>query len=124
MEDRLATPGSSQQALVSDLSTTGSAGGYASITADTGSTGLTALQGTPTLFTFEDIEFGNATIAGFDPTRDTMQVSQSQASSFADLQNKMTSANGGTLITFDPTHSIQINGIAPSSLGASNFVIV
>jgi hypothetical protein len=44
--------------------------------------------------------------------------------SFADLQNKTTSVNGGTLITFDPTHSIQINGVAPSSLGANNVVIV
>jgi hypothetical protein len=43
--------------------------------------------------------------------------------SFADLQNHMTNAGGGTLIALDSTHSIQINGVAPSSLGAPNFVI-
>ena len=30
---------------------------------------------------------------------------------------------GSTLIALDSTHSIQINGVAPSSLGAPNFVI-
>jgi hypothetical protein len=75
------------------------------------------------LFTFDDIAFGNDTIAGFDTTRDTIQLSPTKASSFADLQSKMTSVNGGTLITFDPTHSIQINGVAPTNLGPNNFVI-
>jgi hypothetical protein len=123
MEDHLATPGSSQQALASNLSTIGSAGGYTLITADVGSTTLTALPATPTLFTFDDIAFGNDTIAGFDTTRDTIQLSPTKASSFADLQSKMTIVNGGTLITFDPTHSIQINGVAPTNLGPNNFVI-
>ena len=54
----------------------------------------------------------------------TIQLSHTQASSVADLQNKMTSVNGGTLITFDPTHSIQINGVAPTGLRANNFVIL
>jgi hypothetical protein len=75
------------------------------------------------LFTFDDIAFGNDTIAGFDTTRDTIQLSPTKASSFADLQSKMTSVNGGTLITFDPTHSIQIKGVAPTNLGPNNFVI-
>ena len=51
-------------------------------------------------------------------------LAYTQAANLADLQNKTTSVSGGTLITFDSTHSIQINGVAPSSLGAGNFVIV
>ena len=124
MEDRVATSGSSQQALATDLSTNGSAGGFAWITPDIGSNALTALQGTPILFNFDDIAFGNDTIAGFDSTRDTIQLPHTQATNFADLQSKMTNVNGSTLITFDASHSIQINGVAPTSLGSSNFVIV
>jgi hypothetical protein len=114
MEDQLATPGTSQTSLESALSSSGSAGGYMLIMPDVGNTALTALPETPTLFTFEDMSFGNDTIAGFDPTRDTVELSHTQATSFADLQNHMTNVGGGTLITFDSTHSIQINGIAPS----------
>ena len=123
MEDQLATPGTSQSSLESALASSGSAGGYALIMPDVGSTTLTALQQTPTLFTFDDIDFGNDTIAGFDPTRDTVELSHTQVANFADLQNHMTNVGGGTLIALDSTHSIQINGVAPSSLGAPNFVI-
>jgi hypothetical protein len=124
MEDQLATPDTAQETLISALSSGGSAGGYLLIVPDIGSTALTALPETPTLFTFDDIEFGNNTIAGFDPTRDSIQLSHAQAQSFADLQSKMTSVGDGTSITFDSAQSIQIDGVAPSTLGPRNFVIV
>jgi hypothetical protein len=124
MEDQLAVPGTSQQMLASNLSSNGSAGGYVLFTADAGNTALTALPGTPTLFTFANTAFGNDVVNGFDQTRDTIALSQTQVATFADLQKHMASVNDGTLISLDPTQSIQINGIAPSSLNPHNFVFV
>jgi len=124
MEDQLATPDTAQETLISDLFSSGSAGGYMLIIPDIGSTALTGLPETPSMFTFDDIAFGNDMIAGFDPTRDSIQLSHAQAQSFADLQSKMTSVGDGTLITFDSAQSIQIDGVAPSTLGPKNFVIV
>jgi hypothetical protein len=123
MEEQLTTPGTAQNSLESALASSGWAGGYSLIIPDVGNAALTALPETPTLFMFDDIEFGHDTIAGFDPTRDTIELSHTQVANLADLQDK-TSVSGSTLITFDSTHSIQINGVAPSSLGASNFLIV
>jgi hypothetical protein len=124
MEDQLATPGTSQPGVASNILTSGSAGGYALVTTDAGTAALTALPETPTLFTFDDVPFGNDTIGGFDPPRDTIQLSHTLAANFADLQTKMTNVGGSTLITFDSNRSIQINGIAPSSLGPGNFSLV
>jgi hypothetical protein len=65
------------------------------------------------MLTFEGTEFGKEAAAGFNPTLDSIQLSQKLAQSFADLQNHMTSVGGGTLFSFDSTHWVQINGIAP-----------
>ena len=58
--------GASQASLESQLAGSGSAGGYTTITAASGSAGLTALAGTPTQFDFVGVNFGNDVIAGFD----------------------------------------------------------
>jgi hypothetical protein len=111
IEDPLAMPYTSQGLLTDALSSSGSAGGL--IFSDVGSSALTPSQDTPIMLTFEDAEFGNKAAAGFNPTPDSIQLSQKLAQSFADLQNHMTSVGGGTLFSFDSTHSVQISGIAP-----------
>jgi hypothetical protein len=122
IEDQLSVPGTSLQILASNVSASGTAGGYVSIFADVGDTTLTALPQTPTLFTFAAVAFGNDVVNGFDPTRDTIALSHTEVATFADLQNHMASVNNGTLISLDPTQSIQISGIAPSGLSPHNFI--
>jgi hypothetical protein len=124
IEDQLAVPGTSQQMLASHFSSSATVGGYVLITADAGNATLADLPGTPTLFTFAATAFGNDVVNGFDQTRDTIALSHTQVATFADLQKHMASVNDDTLISLDPTQSIQINGIAPSALSPHNFVFV
>ena len=91
------------------------------LTAGTGDATLTADTETPTLFDFGDIAFGNDTIAGFDPTRDTIQLPHTLAADLTTLNSETTSLAGGSLITLNPSQSILINGVAPANLGAANF---
>jgi len=123
MEDLLAGS-ATQQTLQSALSTNGSAGGFTTVTAATGDAALTAPSLTPTLFVFGDIAFGNDTIAGFDPARDAIQIAHARVADLTTLANDTTAFGTGTLITIDSSQSIQLTGIAPSSLGPANFQIL
>jgi hypothetical protein len=124
MQDQLAVPGTTQQMLTSSLASNDTGGAYVLITADVGNATLTALPQTPTLFTFAVNAFGNDVVNGFDQTRDTIALLHTQVATFADLQTHIASVNNGTLISLDPTQSIQINGIAPSGLSPHNFIFV
>jgi len=97
MEDPLAIPYTSQGLLTDALSSSSSDGGL--IFPDVGSSAPTLPQDTPTMLTFEGTEFGKEAAAGFNPTLDSIQLSQKLAQSFADLQNHMTSVGGGTLFS-------------------------
>jgi hypothetical protein len=123
MEDLLGN-GATQATLQGTLSSSGAAGVNTIVTVPTGSTSLTAQPNTPTTFVFGDIAFGNDTIAGFDPTRDAIQLPKALVGDVTTLLGETTSSAAGTLITLNPTQSVQINGIAKSALGASNFVIL
>ena len=81
---------------------------------------LTA-QPAPETFDFGGWVFGNAEIAGFDPTQDAVLLSSGLVGSFASVEADMSAAGGGTLITFDASHSLTLDGVAPASLGAANF---
>ena len=81
---------------------------------------LTA-QPTPETFDFGGWMFGNAEIAGFDPTQDAILLDSGLAGDFASVQADMSAVAGGTLITFDASHSLTLDGVAPGSLGAANF---
>jgi hypothetical protein len=127
MEDLLAGS-ATQQTLVSALQDNGSAGGFTTgfttVTAATGNATLTAPPLTPTLFVFGDIDFGNDTIAGFDPARDTIQIAHARVADLATLAGDTAAFGTGTLITINPSQSIQLTGIAPTKLGPANFQIL
>jgi hypothetical protein len=66
--------------------------------------------------------FGNEEIAGFDPTQDAICFSSGLVNTFATVQADMSAAVGGaTVITFDSSHSVTLDGVAPANLGAANF---
>ena len=81
---------------------------------------LTA-QPAPETFDFGGWVFGNAEITGFDPTQDAIRLSSGLVGSFASVQADMSAVGGATLITFDASHSLTLDGVAPASLGAANF---
>jgi len=81
---------------------------------------LTA-QPVPETFDFGGWVFGNAEIAGFDPTQDAIRLSSGLVGDFASVEADMSAIGGGTLITFDAAHSLTLDGVAPASLGAANF---
>ncbi len=122
MEDLLGN-GQTQQTLQGALSSSGSAGGFATLTAGSGDAALTAQPGTPTLFVFDDITFGHDTIAGFDPSRDTIQLSPALVPDLATLTSDTAAVAGGTLITLNPSQSILLSGVAQTSLAPGNFHI-
>jgi len=114
MENQLAPPGGA-------LSSVQPGAGFTLLAVPSGNQSLTALA-TPEEFDFSSIAFGNDTIAGFDPTRDAIRLNHTQAANFASLN--LSTVAGGTLIAFDATHSIALNGIAQASLAAANFRFV
>jgi serralysin len=125
MEDQLGTGngnGASQQSLTAALQGAGTAGGYTTVTAPAGNATLTAAPGTPTLFVFGDIAFGQDTLAGFDPTRDTIQLPHTLAADFATINSETTASPTGTLITLNPTQSLTLANTSPNTLTAANFI--
>ena len=84
---------------------------------------LTATR-SPDLFVFGDIGFGNDTIAGFDPSCDTVRLSHSQVADLDALHKATADVAGGTLITLGSSQSIMISGVASSSLGPGNVIVV
>jgi hypothetical protein len=123
MEDLLAGS-ATQQTLQSALQANGSAGGFTTVTAATGNAALTAPPVTPTLFVFGDIAFGNDTIAGFDPIRDTIQIAHARVADLATLAGDTAAFGAGTLVAINPSQPIQLAGIPPSKLGPANFQIL
>jgi hypothetical protein len=97
--------------------------GFTILAVPGGNQSLTALTG-PEEFDFSSLAFGNDTIAGFNPAQDAIRLNHTQVDSFAGVQADMTSAGGGTVITFDASHSITLNGVASAALIASNFRFV
>jgi autotransporter passenger strand-loop-strand repeat protein len=122
MEDQLAIKGNTEATLKSDLSATGSAGGYTTISAQGGTQTLTAAK-TPTLFGFSDIAFTD-TINSFDVSQDTIQLPKALAADFTTLKNDTTSVSGGSLITLGANQSIFLSSVAPSKLTAGNFLLL
>lgn len=109
MEDRLATPGISQQTLQSLLSTTGSAGGFTTIVAPAFDTTLSAPSGTPTMFDFRNLGFTADTVTGFDVTRDTVELPSALAASLSitGTTDTVVSVSG---------HTVMLAGVAPGSV--------
>ena len=124
MQNELANPGVTQQTLQAELASNGTAGNYALVLDSAGDTGLTGQANTPTLFVFDDVTLGHDVIAGFEPTRDTIQLPTSVAADFATVQSETANTADGSLITFDSNHSILVSGVGSSSLGATNFRFV
>src|SRR5207302_10255198 len=118
MEDLLATSGNSQKTLGTSLAASGSPAGIATVvtlTAPTGAATLTGQTNVPTLFAFPDIAFGQDTIAGFDPVRDTIQLPHTRVADLTTLQAKTTpTAAGGSLITLNPTQSSTLTRASPA----------
>ena len=67
--------------------------------------------------------FGHDILSGFDTTTDVIALSSQQVSSYGALLGDAQANDGGTLITLDPNHSIQIAGVDPGALTSSNFAI-
>lgn len=61
-------------------------------------------------------------IGGFNPQTDYIQIEASQASSLGAIT--LTAYQGATLATFGNNSTIELNGIAPSALTATNFRFV
>jgi hypothetical protein len=125
MEDELTQTGVTQQSLQSELVANQTAGTYTSIFDVPGNTLLTAQPSVPTLFVFSDISIATDTIVGFDPTRDTIQLSHTLVPDVATVLSDTTAFGSGSLITLVPGQkAIVIDGIAPNRLGTANFNIV
>jgi hypothetical protein len=78
----------------------------------------------PEVFDFSSWDFGNDTIAGFDATRDVIQLNHALAGDFATVQADMSPVVGGTLITFDVFHLLTLSDVAPAGLSGVNFRFV
>jgi hypothetical protein len=83
---------------------------------------LTATTG-PDDFVLTSFAAGAHTIAGFNPAQDVIELSMALFPNFSAVQAATTSSGGGSLITLAPSSSLLIQGVAPGSLHASNFVL-
>ncbi|HEV8679644.1 MAG TPA: hypothetical protein VGQ90_09740 [Stellaceae bacterium] len=125
LEDQLSKPGFSLATLGTALTNDGAAAAGTTIVAGAGSTTLNVAAGTPTLFDFTNLAFGNDTIVGFDPFLDTIELPDALVANLATLlQEGVSAAGGGTLIAVNPSQSILLSGIAPTSIGQTNFLLV
>jgi hypothetical protein len=128
MADLLAA-GATRQSIADLLAADGSAGisaagGFATIAADPGDDTMTVLPQTPTLFVFDDILFGNDTIVGFDPARDTVQLPHTIVADLATLASQTTPFGAGSLITLGPDRSITLANTNPTTLAQPNFLFL
>jgi hypothetical protein len=122
LENQIAVAGASQASVKTALINNGPSG-FTVVAAPSGSASLTALAG-PEEFDFSGGAFGNDTVVGFNDAQDAIRLSHTLVASYAAIQADERAANGGTLITFNGSQSIMLNGITPSSLVAANFHIV
>ena len=65
--------------------------------------------------------FGAETITGFNTAQGVIELPHAIAGSFAAVQAHEAASGGGTLISFGPSESIFLPGIAPTALHAANF---
>jgi hypothetical protein len=125
MEDQLANPGTSQQSLQSALVANGTAGGYTPMPAGPGDLTLTAPTGQATLFDFTNLGFGHDTVAGFDATRDTIELPSALVADLPTLTRETSDTPGGALVTLNPNQTILISGVPVAGLNpAANFLIL
>jgi hypothetical protein len=127
MEDLLANS-ATQSSLTSTLTLSGPAGltGIARISALPGDSALTAPPAVPTLFDFTDLGFGHDTIAGFDPVRNTLVLPHALVANQTalDTDRGPDAAGTGTLITLNPSHSIDLLATRNNTLTQANFQIL
>src|SRR5207247_65501 len=114
MRDVVAT--TSLSSLRQALSVMGSQAACALTAAPFGDAVLTATN-SPDLFVFGDIAFGNDTIVGFDPAKDTVRLSYHRFADLEALRGATSDVGGGTLITVGNGQSIVIGGVASANLG-------
>ena len=98
----------------------GSTSGLAFIYGSADNNALTA-TGSPDQFAFADMNMGAASISGFDPSADVLQLSRSQFADFSALQNSLSDTSGGAMISIDPNNSILLKNVTVASLHASDF---
>ncbi len=83
---------------------------------------LTATPGVDE-FNLTSYTAGVHTITGFDPAQDSVALSSSLFPTFAAVQAESVPYNGGTLIALGQSAVEVIQGVAPSQLTSSNFVL-
>jgi Domain of unknown function (DUF4214) len=126
MENQLANSGATLMSVAADLAANGPSGfTIITLTASSGNDLVMTALPTPEEFDFGSWVFAKTEkIAGFDPMQDAIVLKSGSVKNFATLQADMTAVSGGTLITFDASHSLTLGGVAPSSLVAANFRFV
>ena len=110
---------------------------YTSVIAAAGvpTSGLNFIHGTPgndllsasgesDLFVIGPGQSGFDTILGFDPAHDILRLGASAASSFADVQANIGGAGPGAYIRLANGGAVNLIGVDPGSLHASNFNFV
>ncbi len=98
----------------------GSTSGLAFIYGSADNNALTATA-SPDQFAFANLNMGAASISGFDPSADVLQLSRSQFADFSALQNSLSDTSGGAMISIDPNNSILLKNVTVASLHASDF---
>jgi Domain of unknown function (DUF4214) len=119
MENQLVPSGATLSGVQAGLVANGPTG-FTVMPVSSGDLILTALP-TPEAFDFGSWHFGKDEITGFDRTQDAVRLNSGLVNSFATVQADMSAVAGGTLITFDSSHSLTLDGVAPAGLGAENF---
>jgi hypothetical protein len=126
MTNKLAPFGASLSGVKADLSLHGPSG-FTVVTPSSGIASLTASTA-PEAFDFTGVTFTAETIAGFDPSQDAIRwhagAAGGAAGNGAGALPSLSAITGGTLVTFDASHSLTLAGVAPTSLSAANFRLV
>ena len=87
-----------------------------------GNLNLVATPG-PDQFNLTAYQAGVHTISGFNPSQDTLALAAGAFPTYAVVQANEAAYQGGTFINLTPTAAIVIQGVTPSQLGSSNFVL-
>jgi len=119
LENRLVPFGANLAGVGAALAAQGPAG-FAVVAVPHGAVSLTG-SAAPEAFDFGDIGFGDATIAGFDPTQDAIRLGSGQTGGIPSASVDSSLAGGGTLITLDGGHTLTLAGVDPAGLSAANF---
>jgi hypothetical protein len=77
------------------------------------------------LFDFTNLAFGHDTIAGFDPSRDAIELPHTLVADLPTLAGELANTAAGALLTLNASHSILVSGVTTTALTpAANFLIV